>query len=372
MSRIAWAAVVLALLAAPPAGASTERSRGLAAALERIDSRLTGSLIAAERRAVHEEKAELIASFFDGRDRVMLEDLDCVATRIQMARAGRARAHARAAGACMTHLAASVPASAALSALRRDLRAIVRRIRAGRAFGVMATGWRRKAVVYVKEHRRGEIEGLSLGQYYADLECIDVKVEAGRVSGAGSCARRLKRLVEENAPLSPLVTFGSDLTGEPVAMPGTWPEDTEFWTGGVTVPADGMITRFRMRIGSDPVDLPLRFSITRPQPDGRLLVISTTDPPYPLPGNKPGTYTFSAAELSFRCCRVRKGDVVTANNRGADQTRDPYVWFARRPGAVTFSHTCSPCGASMDPGNHWTGTPHQDLELLLQVEMRPD
>ena len=372
MGRIAVATIVLALLAGSSAEASTDRSRALATALEKLDSRLTGSLSAAERRTVHTAKAEIVAHFFNAQERALLEGLDCVATRIQMARAGRARAHARVAATCMRRLTGTLPASASLSRLNRDLRAIRARIRAGRVFGSLATAWRRKAIVYVKEHHDHEIEGVPLAATYADLECIDVKVEAGRVSGAGSCARRLRRLVVENAPETPLVTFGSDLAGQPVAIPGTYPEDTEFWTGGVTVPADGMVTRFSLKTGSDPIDLPLRFSITRPQADGRLLVISTTDPPYALPGNRPGVHTFETSALSFRCCRVQKGDVITADNSGADQTQDPYVWFARKPGSVTFSHTCSPCGRSQDPGNYWTGTPHSDLELLLQVEMRPD
>ena len=372
MVRAVLATLVLVLVAAPPAAASTERSRGLVAALEEIDAKLSGSLSAAERRAVHVAKRAMVTEFFDGTDGPLILGLDCVVTELQKARARRARAHGRAAGACFERLAAELPASGALSRLRRDLRAIRGRIAAGRVFGSLATAWRRSAIAYVKEHHDHLIEGVALAAAYADLECIDVKVEAGRVGGAGSCARRLTRRVAENAPATPLETFGSDLSGDPVAIPGTFPEDTEFWTGGVTVPADGMITRFRLKIGDDPVDLPLRFSITRPQPDGRLMVISTTDPPYSLPGNRPATYTFSTSDLSFRCCRVHKGDVITANNRGADQTRDPYHWFTRKPGVTTFSHTCSPCGASMDPGNHWTGSPHQDLELLLQVEMRPD
>ena len=372
MGRIAAATIVLALLAGSSAEASTDRSRALAAALEQLDSRLTGTLSPGERREVHTAKAQLIARFFDGDDRVVIEGLDCVATQLQMARSRRAAARGRTAWACMTHLTASLPGSPELLGLQRDLRAIRARIRARRVFGSLATAWRKRAVTYVARRHNREIEGVFLAEAYADLECVDVKIEAGRVSGARSCARRYRRLVVERAPETPLVTFGSDLTGDPVAIPGTYPEDTEFWTGGLTVPVDGMVTRFSLKIGSDPVDLPLRFSITRPQADGRLLVISTTDPPYTLPGNRPGVYTFETSALSFRCCRVLKGDVITANNRGADQTQEPYVWFARRPGFVTYSHTCSPCGRSMDPGNYWTGTPHQDLELLLQVEMRPD
>jgi hypothetical protein len=60
-----------------------------------------------------------------------------------------------------------------------------------------------------------------------------------------------------------------------------------------------------VRVGANPVSLPIRFSIVEPQSDGR----------------------------------VKQGDIVTIDNRGADQTQDPYVWFARKPGFTAFSYT---------------------------------
>ena len=46
-----------------------------------------------------------------------------------------------------------------------------------------------------------------------------MKVEAGRASGAASCAKRLLRRSKSLAPAKPLMTFGSDLTGTAVTLP---------------------------------------------------------------------------------------------------------------------------------------------------------
>ena len=47
------------------------------------------------------------------------------------------------------------------------------------------------------------LHGVPFSQVYDDLECIDVKVEAGRASGAASCAKRLLRRSKSLAPAKP-------------------------------------------------------------------------------------------------------------------------------------------------------------------------
>jgi hypothetical protein len=379
--------LLVALLAFPAtAPASTPRSNALGAALARLDVKLVGkkTLSAAQRRDVHAAKATLIATYYDESAgdvsyADVLTGLDCVSTDIQKARAAsraKGRSLAAAAKRCLARLSAQLSSSGSpardVAKLGRDLAVIATAIGKGKAFGTKSTALRKASLALVKRHFGDAQDGVDFPEAYADLECVDVKIEAGRISGASACIHRLARLVDTSAPPTPPATFGSDLTGDPVVIAGTYPEDTEFWTDGVTVPADGVITEFRLKTGADPIDLPVRFSIVSPQPDGQVKVLTTTDPPYPLPANSPGVHSFKTSALGFTCCNVTKGDIVTVDNSGAGQTADPYVWFARKAGFTTFSHTCSPCGRSQDPGMVWTGMPHEGFELLLQIVEQPD
>jgi hypothetical protein len=239
--------------------------------------------------------------------------------------------------------------------------------------GAKSTALRKLATRYVKRYFDQQVVGgVSFGEAFSDLECVDVKVEAGRISGASACARRLARLIRQDGgggPPKPPIVWGSALAGDPVAIAGTYLDDSEFWTQGVTVPVAGTITQFRLKIGADPETLPLRFSVVRPQPDGQVKVITTTNPPYMLPGNAPGTYTFATSALSFKCCAVQPGDVVTVDNKGTP-TPDPYVWFAASASSTTFSHTWG-AADSQNAGMLWAGTPHAGFETLLQVVEQP-
>jgi hypothetical protein len=58
-------------------------------------------------------------------------------------------------------------------------------------------------------------------------------------------------------------------------------------------------------------------------------VVTTTDPPFRLPG-APGIYTFSMSEMRFKCCKVKAGDVVSLDARGGEQ-----AVYGRVPGSVT-------------------------------------
>lgn len=215
---------------------------------------------------------------------------------------------------------------------------------------------------------------MAFADVYDDLECIDVKVEAGRTSGAASCAKRLLRRTAALAPAKPPITFGSDLTGTPTTLPAAFEaEDTEFWTSALAAPVAGQITAFKLRTGDSPTALPLRFSVVRSRPDGKVTVVTTTDPVYPLKAHDAGVHTYSTSTLSFACCKVQAGDIVTIDNSGTT-TPKAYVWFAAKAGSTTFSHTTPPgtnTGHGQDAGHVWDGTPPDGYEVLLQVVLAP-
>ena len=244
------------------------------------------------------------------------------------------------------------------------------RARAGRAFGARSTELRRLLTrVATRRFAGATLHGVSYAATYADLECVDVKVEAGRIAGAAACARRLLRTARANAPASQRITFGSDLSGTPTVLPLSFAAaDTEFWTAELTAPADGRITAFRLKVGDSPAPLPLRFSVVRPQPDGTVVVVTTTTPPFPLEAHAPGIKTYSPSALTFPNIIVRKGDIVTVDNSGTT-VRNAYVWFAERAGSTTFHHTAG--GDSQNAGQVWRGTPQPGYDVLLQVELQP-
>jgi hypothetical protein len=175
-------------------------------------------------------------------------------------------------------------------------------------------------------------------------------------------------LPRPDARSSASVTWGSDLTGDPVPIRGTWREDSEFWNQGVHAPARGTITKFRLMVGDTPKTIPIRFSVVRPIGNGKVKVITTTHPPYTLKAHDAGLHTFRTSVLAFKCCPVRKGDIVTVNNRGANRVQDPFYWFAQKPDKTTFSHQVR--GVSMDFGQIWTHKTHPGYEVLLQVVER--
>jgi hypothetical protein len=170
------------------------------------------------------------------------------------------------------------------------------------------------------------------------------------------------------AQRSASVTWGSDLTGEPVPIRGTWREDSEFWNKGVHAPARGTITKFRLKTGDTPKTIPIRFSVVRPIGGGKVKVITTTHPPYTLKAHDAGVHTFRTSTLAFKCCPVRKGDIVAVDNRGANTVKDPYWWFAKKPDKTAYSHMVR--GVSQDFGQIWTRKAHPGYEVLLQVVER--
>jgi hypothetical protein len=299
--------------------------------------------------------------------------LDCVSIDIQGARNSKtfAKSRVRAAQACLAKLPRSAPST---KAIKTSLASIAARAKAGRVFGARATALRRQQSAYMASHYKNiNIFGVDLPEVYDDLECADIKIETNHQSGALSCAKRLARLVEQHGPApapQAAITFGSDLSGTPQALPDTVfaPDDTEFWDAALTVPADGTITNFRLKTGDSPTDLPLRFSVVRPNGDGTVTVVTTTNPVYPLAAHDASIHTYPTSSLSFACCRVHKGDIVTVDNSGST-TPGAYVWFAPQPGTVTYSHTSN--GLSQNAGVVWSPITHDGYETLLQVVMQP-
>jgi hypothetical protein len=167
------------------------------------------------------------------------------------------------------------------------------------------------------------------------------------------------------APAAQAVTWGSNLKGTPVPIRGTWREDSEFWTKGVHAPRAGRITKLRLKVGDAPTTIPIRFSVVRPVGGGKVKVITTTNPAFTLKAHDAGIHSFRTSALSFRCCSVKKGDIVAVDNRGANTVKDPFWWFAMNPAFTTFSHMVR--GVSQDFGQIWTHKAHPGFEVLLQI-----
>ncbi len=375
--------VVMLAAVAPPAGAAgSGTSDALKADLTSLVGQLSGGGSPAQ---VHAAKAKLIAAAYD--DQVggvsaarTIGDLDCISLNVQKARGTSKRSAVRArfaaARGCQGDLTKLARAGGAkglasdLAGVGATLKAIGAKAVAGKAFGAKATALRKTQSSIVARRFAGDtLHGVPFNQVYDDLECIDVKVEAGRASGAASCAKRLLRRSKSLAPAKDPVTFGSDLTGTAVTLPDRFaPDDTEFWTSALTVPAAGTITAFRLKTGDSPVDLPLRFSVVRPQGDGTVVVVTTTNPVYPLAAHDAGVHTYPTSGLSFACCKVKAGDIVTVDNSGTT-TPGAYVWFAARSDMTTLSHTSN--GDSQNAGVVWSPITHAGYEVLLQVVLQP-
>jgi hypothetical protein len=369
--RRAVIAVLLSLTAAlAPAGAHAAGTGTAESFQDNVGALVTALSGTTGRGAVHVGTTLVFNNNIGGDEGRVAAGLDCVSIQVQRARNSKtfAKSRVRAAQKCLVQLPRSAPST---KAIKKSLSAIAARARAGRVFGARATALRRQQSEYMAAHYKSiNIFGVDLPEVYDDLECADVKIETNHQSGALSCVKRLVRVSRQLAPLKPPITFGSDLSGTPQALPATTfaPDDTEFWDAALTVPADGMITSFRLKTGDSPVDLPLRFSVVRPNGDGTVTVVTTTNPVYPLAAHDATIHTYPTASLSFACCKIRKGDIVTVDNSGTT-TQNAYVWFAPQPGTTTYSHTSN--GLSQNAGVVWTPITHDGFETLVQVVMQP-
>lgn len=182
--------------------------------------------------------------------------------------------------------------------------------------------------------------------------------------------------------------WGSDLLAQAIAPLGDFAADVEYWFGqlanaliaktaestnytpSVTAPVAGTVTQITVKgyaiKGDEPGpggSEPIRFSVDRPLPDGELEVITTTNPPFTLPGVE-GTYTFDMSQVSFPCCKIEQGDVVSLDARGGE-----LAVFGSVPGSTT--DTFSATGNTQEQAAKWTAMPHPGTELLMQITEQP-
>jgi hypothetical protein len=267
------------------------------------------------------------------------------------------------------------------------------------------------------------VYGLKFSEVFFKLDCLDQYLARARdvivaarghvhaqpvidkITKGQKCKQKLENELRKMAEQQPLPTPGGGGTGTMPAAPltfgsnnlaaqaqslvGKFAADVSYWlsklaaslrahtaqapsnyVASATAPADGTITQITLRGYAISGDMPgpggsepIRFSVARPQPNGQLQVITTTNPPFTLPGTD-GTYTYSMSQVSFPCCKVKKGDVIALDARGGE-----FAVFASIPGSVTDSFSMA--GDTQSAGYLWTGTPHQDVELLMQVTEQP-
>jgi hypothetical protein len=250
------------------------------------------------------------------------------------------------------------------------------------------------------------VYGVQASKWFRQLGCVNRQLALAKLrekrtlrrgstrsmlGGARLCAQslasELKSPAAQDNPASAIVFGSNSLAAKPQPLTGYFNEDAEYWptalapqppapnyVPSVTAPADGIITEIKLRghavRGPYPTipisSLPIRFSVARPQPNGQLEVVTTTDPPFTLPTTD-GIRTFSMSQVGFACCRVQKGDVVSFNARNGE-----FAVAARVPDSVIHTFTTVAGQATMNPGYRWTGLPHEDLELLMQVTEQPD
>jgi hypothetical protein len=185
-------------------------------------------------------------------------------------------------------------------------------------------------------------------------------------------------------PKPPTITVGSTLAGAPAPLLGNFGGDTEFWdaflasAAGVApaarvplAPVPGWLVGIAVRGFAVSGDMPgpggsqpFRVGVEQVLPSGQLEVISTSDPPFRLPGVS-GLYYFKVGppDTGF-AMRLRKGNVLSFDTRGGT-----YAVFAGVPGSTT-DHAFG-TGQEQNAGVKWSGTPHPGVELLMAATEQP-
>ncbi|HWX73752.1 MAG TPA: hypothetical protein VNZ05_00500 [Solirubrobacteraceae bacterium] len=185
------------------------------------------------------------------------------------------------------------------------------------------------------------------------------------------------------APLA----LGSDLSASPAALLGAFSSDNESWNvtlawsahaaraaaaaNPTTVPVEGWLSSVTIKgfavSGETPGpggSEPFRVGVEQVLPTGQLEVVSTSDPPFHLPGTS-GTYAFAVGPPSTGfAMRLRKGDVVSFDNRGGT-----WAVYANTPGSTMDSSAGT--GMEQNAAVKWTGAAHANTELLMQVSEQP-
>jgi hypothetical protein len=199
------------------------------------------------------------------------------------------------------------------------------------------------------------------------------------VAWAGKRPRFVNRV---DAPPTPQkIVFGSDLQANPAALLGNFDGDAEFWNlfytaaagigFGTTAPVDGWLTGVSVKgyavSGDTPGpggSQPFRVGIEQQLPGGQLQVVSTSNPPFQLPGTS-GTYYYwiGPPYTGFRM-PIKKGQYVSFDTRGGT-----FAVFGSVPGAASASTVGK--GQEQNAGILWTGTPHPGVELLMRPIEQP-
>jgi hypothetical protein len=185
-------------------------------------------------------------------------------------------------------------------------------------------------------------------------------------------------------PTPPTLTIGSTLGGTPAPLLGSFGGDTEFWdaflaaAAGVApaakapvVPVPGWLVGIAVKGYAVSGDMPgpggsqpFRVGIEQVLPGGQLEVLSTSDPPFRLPGMS-GLYYFNVGppDTGF-AMRLRKGNALSFDTRGGS-----FAVFASVPGSST-DHSFG-TGQEQNAGVKWAGSAHSGVELLMQATEQP-
>jgi hypothetical protein len=143
------------------------------------------------------------------------------------------------------------------------------------------------------------------------------------------------------------------------------------------VPVEGQITEIRLKGTAVSSTLPgapkplneVHFQVVRPQPNGSVSVILSSDPKYVPYSGDPNQVTEYRPD-GYMC--VNKGDYITFNDEGGwvpnlYQEGVPFRVFANVGGSTTSQFT-KDNGTGI--GGNFHGTPKQGQELLMQMTLR--
>jgi len=348
--------------------------------------------------------------------------LDCAGDQLGRARLrergalrrGRSAAMLASARGCVQRLrgalsgagGASVSLDSELAAFEQALAGAITTAGAGGDIAPLLPAIEQRGPAIADSHMRAPISGVQGSRWFRKLNCVsralakadlrdDGKLMRGSIRGmlreARGCARTLgsalNRARHRRAqPNESTLRFGSNnLTATPRSLVGRFNEDIEYWPASLApqpaepgyiararAPRDGIVTEIKLRgyalSGDNPAGSaqPIRFSVARPLSRGQARVITTTDPPFMLPGTD-GIRSFSMSAVRWLCCSVKKGDLVSLDARFGE-----HAVFASLPGAATrFMTHHRPGTPSQNPGFVWTPEQVQGAELLMQVTMQP-
>jgi hypothetical protein len=200
---------------------------------------------------------------------------------------------------------------------------------------------------------------------------------------AGALPGRAPFVNKLSAPaMPPLIQFGSDLHWEPAPLLGDFEGDAEFWdlfytaAEGIsreapTVPVDGWLSGVYVKGRAVSGDMPgpggsqpFRVGVEQPLPDGRLQVLSTSNPPFQLPGTNGTYYYWIGPPYTGFQMPLKPGEYVSFDTRGGT-----FAVFGSAPGSSSASTVGK--GQEQNAGVIWTGTPHPGVELLMRMVEQP-